>query len=65
MYKSQGFVTTITLLVIVVALGIGLYFQHLSDAIDSPLEQTSEAILKKNGIDVDFSKDKKEALDEL
>lgn len=65
MNKSNGFATTIILLITVVALGVGLYFEHFSDAIDSPLEQTSEAILKKNGIDVDFSKDKKEALDEL
>lgn len=65
MNKLKGFATTIVLVVTVIALGIGLYFQHLSDAIDHPLEQTSEAILKKNGIDVDFSKDKKEALNEL
>lgn len=40
---------------------IGLFFQLYSSAIDSPVEQAAEAVLKGNGIDVDFSENKKKA----
>jgi hypothetical protein len=39
----------------------GTYFSTRSDKIDAPIEQAAENILKNNGIDVDFSADKKKA----
>lgn len=61
-HKCQGIAEPITLAVIVICLAIGGYYALRSDIIDSPAEQTAEAILRREGVDVDFSADKKKDL---
>jgi len=44
------------------ALAVGFIFKLATKHIDHPLEQVSEKILADHGIDIDFSKDKKNKL---
>jgi hypothetical protein len=47
-------------LVLVFALfGVGLIFKYFVDHIDHPVEQVIEEVLKDNGVDIDFSANKK------
>ena len=46
-------------ILIIGALAVGLALKYGTKTIDSPVEQIAETILKENGIDVDFSADKK------
>lgn len=41
------------------AFAVGLGFKFGTKTVDHPVEQIAETVLKQNGIDVDFSKDKK------
>lgn len=45
---------------IIVLLCLGLGISHFSDKDDSPAEQAVEAMLKTQGVDIDFSPDDKE-----
>ena len=45
--------------VTVAALATGLYFQFFTKSVDHPIEQVAEQVLAQEGIDIDFSKDKK------
>ncbi len=58
-YKCRGVVEPITLIIIITCLCVGGYFALRSKVIDSPVEQGAEAILKAEGIDIDFSAEKK------
>jgi hypothetical protein len=58
--KQKGMATVIALVAIVGAFGVGLYFEHFRHDIDNPIEQAAEDVLDDYGIDIDFSKDKKE-----
>lgn len=61
MKKNQkGFATILALVLIVSAFGIGIFFEKKSKAIDHPAEQLAEKVLKEQGINIDFSKSKKE-----
>ncbi len=60
MKKQMGFATLVTLGMIVVSFGVGVYYQYCTNIIDSPAEQAAEEILEDYGIDIDFSKDKKD-----
>jgi len=59
MMKQSGIATLLLLALVVGAFGVGLYFQHATDHVDHPIEQAAEKVLDANGVDVDFSKDKK------
>ena len=49
----------ISALLIVGCFAVGMFFKYYSKIIDSPIEQIAETVLKQQGIDVDFSEDKK------
>ena len=57
---TRGIVEPLTLVIIVICICVGGYFALQSKVIDSPEEQTAEAILRAEGIDVDFSAEKKQ-----
>lgn len=58
--KQKGMATIIALVAIIGAFSVGLYFEHFTHHVDHPVEQAAEDILDDYGVDVDFSKDKKE-----
>ena len=58
--KQKGMATIIALIVIVASFGVGIYYEHFTKQIDSPAEQVAEDVLDDFGVDIDFSKDKKE-----
>lgn len=62
MKSQKGMAPLIVLAIIAGAFGIGFAIQKTSKAIDAPLEQAAEQVLASHGIDVDFSKDKKDKL---
>ena len=49
----------ISALLIAGCFAVGMFFKYYSNIIDSPIEQIAETVLKQQGIDVDFSEDKK------
>ena len=49
----------ISALLIAGCFAVGIFFKYYSNIIDSPIEQIAETVLKQQGIDVDFSEDKK------
>lgn len=60
--KNKGFIDIAVVLaggLVMLAVGVGLWFQHKTDQVDSPLEQVAEGLLEQHGIEVDFSADKK------
>lgn len=57
--RTRGAVEPFTLFLIIVCISVGGYYALRSKVIDSPAEQTAEAILRVEGIDVDFSAEKK------
>lgn len=59
---NQGFTEPFSLIIIAICICIGGYFAIKSKVIDSPIEQADEAILRTQGIDVDFSAEKKKEL---
>jgi len=59
MIQNKGIVDPVVLIIIVVCFGIGGWYALKSPQIDSPLEQTAEIILKAEGIEIDFSTEKK------
>lgn len=54
--KSKGF-ALIPVLVIIGALVVGSAAYFISKKNDSPIEQAAEAVLKTQGVDIDFSPD--------
>ena len=62
--KASGLADPITLGIVVICFIIGGYFMQRSKAVDHPIEQASEAVLKSLGIDHDFSQAKKDKLKE-
>lgn len=58
--KVDGLADPITLVLIAIAISVGCYYMFKSDKIDAPGEQVAETILRLEGIDVDFSHDKKQ-----
>lgn len=58
--NQKGMATIIALVAIVASFGIGIYFEHFRHDIDHPVEQVAENVLENYGVDIDFSKDKKE-----
>lgn len=61
--KHNGFSDPITLGLVAIAVCIGCYYMLKSGKIDAPAEQVAEAILKIEGVDIDFSHDKKQTRD--
>lgn len=57
--KQAGFADVAVLIVVAVCFAVGGFFALKSDTIDSPPEQAAEAVLKTQGIEVDFSSKKK------
>jgi protein-tyrosine-phosphatase len=41
---------------------VGFIFKKATDHVDHPIEQAAEQVLSEHGIDIDFSKDKKDKL---
>jgi len=64
MFKQLGLAEPISLILVAVCLVVGGYFMKKSDDIDNPIEEAAEAVLESQGIDVDFSQDKKKKLEE-
>ena len=62
MKKQKGFAPMMVIVIIGGALAVGFIFKLATKHIDHPLEQVSEKILADHGIDIDFSKDKKNKL---
>jgi len=62
MKKQKGMAPLIVLAIIAGALGVGFIFQKATNHIDHPIEQVAEQALAEHGIDIDFSKDKKDKL---
>lgn len=62
MTKFRGLVDPIALVVIAICFAVGGYYYLKSDEIDAPAEQIAEKVLHEEGIEIDFSKDKKERL---
>lgn len=60
--KAKGEVTLVVLSIIIMCFAVGGFFALKSKAIDSPVEQAVEAVLKAEGIDYDFSAAKKAEL---
>lgn len=60
--RVKGLADPITLVIIVACIAIGTIIMVFSKQIDSPAEQVVEAVLHVEGIDVDFSAEKKEEL---
>jgi hypothetical protein len=58
--KQSGVATLLALALTAGAFAVGLYFKYFTDHVDHPAEQAAEQVLDANGIDVDFSKDKKD-----
>ena len=54
--KSKGF-AFVPLILIASALCMGFLAYQISKKNDSPVEQAAEAVLKTQGVDVDFSPD--------
>ena len=48
-----------TAILLAVAFSVGIYFKFFSSTVDSVAEQAVESVLGANGIDIDFSEDKK------
>lgn len=62
MKECKGLVDPVAIAVIAICFAVGGYFYFKSDAIDSPAEQIAESVLHDEGIDIDFSKAKKDRL---
>ena len=62
MKECKGLIDPITVGIIAICFAVGGYFYFKSDAIDSPAEQIAESVLHDEGIDIDFSKAKKDKL---
>ena len=62
MKECRGFFDAVSVAIIAVCFLAGGYFMFKSDAIDSPIEQAAEEVLHEEGIDIDFSKAKKDKL---
>lgn len=59
--KQKGAFDPISLVIIVACMSVGGYFYFKSQAIDHPVEQIAEEVLDGYGLDLDFSKQKKDA----
>ena len=62
--KVSGTAEPFSLIIIAICICIGGYFALRSQVLDSPAEQTAEAVLRTEGIDVDFSANKKKERDD-
>ena len=62
MKNQKGFAGIATLVFIVAALSVGLYFQFGTKHVDSAGEQIAEKVLAHHGIEIDFSENKKNKL---
>jgi hypothetical protein len=60
--RAKGFCEPYSLIIVAACLLVGGYYAIKSKVIDSPAEQTAEALLRTEGIDVDFSAEKKKEL---
>ncbi len=54
----------IAALAVLICVGIGSYYEHYTDKVDSPAEQVAETVLEKYEIRKDFSAEKKKKLEE-
>ena len=63
MKKQQGMAALLVIVLLVGAFGVGFIFKKATNIINHPLEQASEQILARHGIDIDFSADKIKARD--
>lgn len=61
-HRVKGSVEPFSLFIIIICICIGGWYAIKSKVIDSPEEQTAEAVLRVEGIDVDFSAEKKKEL---
>ncbi len=60
--KVEGFIeTTLSIVIVLACFAAGFIFAYKTKVIDSPAEQMVEGVLESQGIDVDFSADKKAA----
>ena len=57
-FKHRGIIDPISLVVISCFI-IGGFLMYKTKEIDSPLEEAVEAVLETQGVDIDFSKQKK------
>lgn len=55
----KGLADPITLVIIVACFAVGGLYAAFSKKVDEPLEQAAEAVLRTQGIDIDFSVCKK------
>lgn len=58
--RIKGTVEPFSLIIVAICICVGGYFAIFSKVIDSPIEQADEAILRAEGVDVDFSAEKKQ-----
>lgn len=63
MIKQKISTLLISMGVVVVAFIVGLFFEKATKIIDSPAEQMAEIVLANHGINIDFSKSKKNILE--
>lgn len=61
-YKGFAFVPV---LIIVASLIAGFIAYKISGKNDSPIEQAAESVLKAQGVDIDFSPDDDDQVDEV
>lgn len=57
-FKHRGIADPVSLVVISCFI-IGAFLMYKTKEIDSPLEEVVEAVLETQGVDIDFSKQKK------
>ncbi len=62
MKNQKGMAPLILLAILAGALLVGFVFQKATKITDHPIEQAAEQVLASHGIDIDFSKDKKDKL---
>ncbi len=57
---QQGFCDPLIIAVVVGCFAVGSLYMAFSKKVDAPVEQAAEAVLRAEGIDVDFSAGKKD-----
>jgi hypothetical protein len=59
LFKQSPWPLFISAFIVSICLAVGTYISSCTDAIDHPLEQVAEQVLKSYGLDVDFSQNKR------